>query len=87
MKTIDLNQSADAGASGLQTGQSSRPKPVKLERPLLEHGASEADWAMFINRWERYKINSKFSDQQDIIDQFWGCLACSSDGWSRRPEE
>ena len=30
---------------------------------------------MFINRWERYKRNCKFSDQQDIIDQFWGCLA------------
>ena len=75
LKTRELNQAAATEVAGLQTGESSRAKPAKLERPVLEHGASEADWGMFINRWERYKRNCKFSDQQEIIDQLWGCLA------------
>ena len=73
LKTRELDRVA--ASEGLQGGESSRPKPAKLERPVLEHGASEADWGMFIKRWERYKRNCKFLDQQEIIDQLWGCLA------------
>ena len=73
LKTRELDRVA--ASEGLQGGETNRPKPAKLERPVLEHGASEADWGMFINRWEQYKRNCKFSDQQEIIDQLWGCLA------------
>ena len=75
LKTLELSRSAAADAGNLQGVEGNRPKPAKLERPVLEQGASEADWGMFMNRWERYKRNCKFSDQQEIIDQLWGCLA------------
>ena len=75
LNTLELSRSAATDAGNLQGVEGNRPKPAKLERPVLEQGASEADWGMFMNRWERYKRNCKFSDQQEIIDQLWGCLA------------
>jgi hypothetical protein len=66
--------------AGAVAGEGRRPKPAKPEHPTLEHGASEADWTIFLQRWERYKRSCTMTTPQEITDQIWGCL---SDGLER----
>jgi hypothetical protein len=43
----------------------------------MEHGASEGEWANFLEDWARYKRSSNLRTEIQKIDQLWGCLSTS----------
>ena len=49
-----------------RTARDSR-KPPPLERPTVELGCSPSQWAIFILRWERFKIGSNIPSAQQAL--------------------
>ena len=47
-------------------GQNDRPNLPKPIRPRIDMGADDLTWQLFLDRWNRYKLNAKLFDQQQI---------------------
>ena len=50
-------------------------KPAKLERPRMEMDMSESEWEMFLAEWGRYLRSCRITEDQEKVDQLWGCLS------------
>ena len=61
----------------LAHGNNAQPnvsKPVKLKRPSVSEGITEADWVWFEERWKRYKESTGL-DGNNTVNQLWDCAS------------
>lgn len=56
---------------------SSRSNTKKPDRPRIEHGFTDADWALFIDSWARYKQMCGLTDPVEIRNELR--TACSNE--------
>ena len=52
--------------------QSARLEPAA--RPLAEEGMSQADWRVFIHKWDVYVTSTNMSDSQKVV-QLWSAIS------------
>ena len=67
----NLALTAPAAPNPTPGGRVKRP-----DRPIIDADATDSDWAMFINSWERYKTMTKISDPVEIRNELRS--TCSS---------
>ena len=65
----------DQVGSRQPAAQESKSKPAKLDRPRMEMDMSEAEWDMFMAEWGRYVRSCRITEDQEKVDQLWGCLS------------
>ena len=80
LKDLEMHvKYAHKGATPAQeTHGGGNAKADRLPRPSIGEGVTEADWAHFLDKWNRYKRSALqgVSDQY-VTDQLWACCESS----------
>ena len=71
-----IMQAAITAVNADQATTTNRPRVKNPERPEIDLGCSETQWAFFVDEWAMYKRRTSLLDTQ-LKDELRGC--CSKD--------